>query len=63
MTNGDRIRKMTDRDLSEIFNKIKECVRGECSKCPLNEVKVICTERSILEWLKKDIKENENTSN
>ena len=51
MTNGDKIRAMTDEELSEFINSFETCSLnycrdGECLKC-------------LDKWLKEEVEENE----
>ena len=61
MTNGDRIRKMTDEQLSDFLHAIMLCCNEEtpCNGyyCPIYEGcarNIMCVER----WIKQEAKEN-----
>lgn len=54
MTNGDKIRAMTDEELAEFFCQISQCCGNDasCSMCPIYDgcaQNVLCVER----WLKQ----------
>lgn len=55
MTNGDRIRAMTDEELADFFCQISKCCANDasCSMCPIYDgcaQNVMCVER----WLKRE---------
>ena len=58
MTNGDRIRAMTDEELAEFFCRISQCCGNDaCMLCPIFEgcaQNVMCVER----WIKKEVRED-----
>jgi predicted metal-binding protein len=56
MTNGDKIRSMTDEELAEFINGITgACSDGECSQCAMCNYKFdVCSEASILQKLKEE---------
>lgn len=58
MTNGDKIRQMTDEELADFFCGIFQCCVNdkECEKCPIYDgcaQNVMCVER----WLKQEVSE------
>lgn len=60
MTNGDRIRAMTDEELAEFFCQISQCCGNDasCSMCPIYDgcaQNVMCVER----WLKQKVSEDD----
>jgi len=55
MTNGDRIRAMSDKELAEIFDKMIQ----DCEYCPLygdciNNIGVSC-KVMYLKWLREEV--------
>lgn len=59
MTNGDKIRQMTDKDLAGMFDKIIQ----DCEYCPLYEdciqnTDVTC-KAMYLKWLKEEVQKDE----
>ena len=61
MTNADRIRQMTDKELAKMFARIGErCMkRSHCQRCPLNNgcnYDGISTPFEI--WLKQEVSED-----
>jgi len=59
MTNGDRIRHMTDEELADFFNRIMLCCSNDasCSMCPIFNgcaQNVMCVEK----WLRKEAEED-----
>lgn len=60
MTNGDRIRAMSDEELAEFLNRVKQ----PCDNCQLAVVEGACTETlcddAMENWLKQPIRENGN---
>lgn len=62
MTNGDKIRAMTDEELAEFFCQISQCCGNDasCSMCPIYDgcaQNVMCVER----WLKQEVREDAGT--
>lgn len=55
MTNGDRIRQMTDEELAEFFDKISDC--QTCIDNP-SKCYVECID-SRLKWLKQEVQNND----
>lgn len=53
-TNGDRIRKMTDEELAEFFDKISDC--QTCIDNP-SECHVECID-SRSKWIKQEVSED-----
>ena len=57
-TNADRIRAMSDEELAELLNRVKE----PCDYCDLTSVPGACTESlcdsAMLRWLKQPAKED-----
>ena len=55
-TNADRIRAMSDEELTTFLNKIVICHQlrreGYCERCPLHEAKP-CDTEGIIDWLKQ----------
>lgn len=54
MTNADRIRRMTDEELAEFFDKISDC--QTCIDNP-SKCRVECID-SRLKWLKQEVSED-----
>ena len=58
-TNADRIRAMSDEELTTFINKIVVCHHlrndGYCEKCPIHQAKP-CDEEGVLQWLKQPAK-------
>lgn len=54
MTNGDRIRQMTDEELAELFDKCADCQMciDNPSKC-----KMECID-GYMQWLKQEVSED-----
>ena len=55
-TNADRIRAMSDEELTKFINKIVCCHHlrneGHCEKCPIHPAKP-CDTEGIIEWLRQ----------
>ena len=49
MTNGDKIRAMTDDELAKFITDVTECCSDgwKCSDCPLNDVGGSCSEKEF----------------
>ena len=65
LTNGDRIRAMSDEELAKIiavFVSYPRCVNPKCGNCDLCPLTDICDikEGEELDWLRKPVKEVEN---
>lgn len=60
MTNGDKIRAMTDEELAVFINGITgACSDGECSHCVMCNYNFdVCSEVSILQRLKEEVSED-----
>ena len=58
MTNGDRIRQMTDEELAEFLDRTSDC--QTCSENP-SKCHCECFERR-LEWLRKEVDEDAGTN-
>lgn len=59
MTNGDKIRQMSDEELAAMLDKVIQ----DCEYCPLYEdciqnTDVMCTDM-FLEWLREEVQEDE----
>ena len=63
MTNADRIRQMTDEELTAFLNDVTDCCSDGyiCEKCPLNSVGEHCNIITFEKWLKKECEENDKT--
>lgn len=63
MTNGDKIRAMTDEELAGFINGITgACSDGECSHCVMCNYNFdVCSEVSILQRLKERVEEDAGT--
>lgn len=63
MTNGDRIRQMTDDEIAEFLNDVTDCCSDGyiCEKCPLNSVGKHCNIFTFEKWLKQECEENDET--
>lgn len=58
MTNGDRIRTMTDEELAAFLHKITSCCYSQkCMDCPFYYV-YNCDYVSLTEWVKSEVSEN-----
>lgn len=60
MTNGDKIRAMTDEELADFFCRISHCCANDttCSMCPIFDgcaQNVMCVER----WIKQEVDSND----
>ena len=56
MTNGDRIRAMTDEELAWVFHIVAHCEDwGSCERCIFRSLDS-CVEKDILEWLQQPVK-------
>lgn len=63
MTNGDRIRAMTDEELAKVlgfFTHINECLNPGCGRCGACKVREFCEMQpgQELEWLQQPVKED-----
>lgn len=63
MTNGDRIRQMTDEELADFLDTITDCCHGvilsNCDRCPMKyaDEAPFCR---IDEWLKQEVKDDDS---
>ena len=57
-TNGDRIRSMSDEELSEFIGKFLESM-SDCENCPAKTEVFLCVSCAdeILDWLRKEVEE------
>lgn len=58
MTNGDKIRSMTNEQLARFITAIIDCCTMDgklCVKCPLYEAGEFCLECEIAEYLGKEV--------
>lgn len=61
MTNGDKIRKMTNKELAEFLSAVKNyCIKIPCGKCDFYDAEssvddIIC---NPLRWLKQEVNED-----
>lgn len=59
VTNGDRLRKMTDDELADFLDTITDCCYNtDCDKCPMH-VADTAPQCNIILWLKKEVIEDE----
>lgn len=58
MTNGDKIRAMTDEELFVFINKITDCCfsNNDCDNCPMKYSDNLYYRCNIEEWLKQEVK-------
>ena len=60
MTNGEKIRAMTDDELADWINTLKyNCCDGKCGDCPISgyeDTEGVC---DVHEWLKQEVSEDE----
>lgn len=63
MTNGDRIRQMTDEKLADFLDTITDCCNAlmpQCDKCPMKYQNA--TPRCAIDlWLKQEVSEDAGT--
>ncbi len=59
MTNGDKIRAMTDEELAKFIADVTDCCSDgwKCSDCPLNGAGESCSEDEIAEYFGKEVEE------
>lgn len=59
MTNGDKIRQMSDKEIAAMLDKLIQ----DCEYCPLYEDCIQNTDVTckvmFLKWLREDVQENE----
>ena len=62
MTNGDKIRSMTDEELADFINDVTDCCSDGyiCEKCPLNSVGSHCNIYTFEKWLKQEVQKNDS---
>lgn len=61
MTNGDRIRQMTDEKLAEFLNDVADnCSMQECKNCPMNGA-CVDVPISMAKWLKQEVSDERDT--
>ena len=59
MTEGDRIRQMTDEELANMLSSIWSCHHFDsCEKCPLSETDN-CRSDGVKRWLGSEVQNNE----
>lgn len=62
MTNADKIRQMTDEELTEFLGQVKNyCIKIPCGKCDFYDAEssvddIIC---NPLKWLKQEVQDND----
>ena len=56
MTNGDKVRKMTDEELAELLSFRLCCIEDLDFECPERLVPDCDCSKAFLNWLKKDVK-------
>lgn len=63
MTNGDKIRSMTDEELAEFLDTATTCCAdGDiCDKCPLGTIKPQCNVITFEKWMKQEDDEDVGT--
>ena len=62
MTNGDRIRQMTDDDLFDFLDTVTDCCNAEfprCYKCPM-KYRDTAPRCNIYLWLKQEVDDAEH---
>lgn len=59
ISNGDRIRQMTDEELAEFIDKVTDCCSDGwmCEKCPINSKG--CDKDRFIAWLKQEAKDDD----
>lgn len=60
MTNGDRIRAMTDEELFVFLNEITDCCfsNNDCDNCPMKYSDELYYRCNIEAWLKQEVIED-----
>lgn len=60
MTNGDRIRAMTDEEIASFFNHVLECCSDgwKCDECAFKNAGK-CSEKDLLTWMQKEAASND----
>jgi hypothetical protein len=63
MTNGDKIRAMTDDELAKFITDVTECCSDgwKCGDCPLNGAGEFCSEDEFAEYFRKEVSEDAGT--
>lgn len=65
MTNGDKIRAMTDEQIAEMISNIVTCCGfsedHNCENCRLRFMHRVCSEKDIFEWLREEVSEDAGT--
>lgn len=63
MTNGDRIRQMTDEELRDFLDKITDCCfsNNDCDNCPMKYSDEPYYRCNIEAWLKQEASEDAGT--
>lgn len=61
MTNGDRIRQMTDEELAEFMCLVKDKLCFGCSFSHVDECEGIPCEEARKQWLQKEVSEDAGT--
>ena len=58
ITNADRIRSMSDEELSKFIGKFLESM-SDCENCPAKTETFLCVDCAdeILDWLRKEVEE------
>lgn len=61
MTNGDRLRQMTDEELAEVV-EFQECSNDKvrCPKLDQGNSCIHSCQEAFLEWLKQEVEQNES---
>lgn len=59
-TNGDRIRRMTDEELTVFLNEITDCCfsNNDCGNCPMEYSDELYYRCNIEAWLKQEVSED-----
>ena len=61
MTNGDKVRQMTDEQLRDLWTRLEfEIPVCDFDKCEYQDFSCSCCPKAFYEWLKKEAKENDN---
>lgn len=63
LTNGDRIRHMTDEELAEFLNDVTDCCfsNNDCDNCPMKYSDEQYYRCNIEAWLKQEVHSNDGT--
>lgn len=61
MTNGDKVRSMTDEEIAMFISDVIDCCQIEwqrCEKCPLNGAGKFCSDDEFAEYFGKEVSED-----